>query len=897
MPETDIDIIEERWVHNVTVWYSRFSSSGGKWFRPVLPWLFGLAFIWIALAIIPIPPQIMGTGLDPSWVYALNLAHSDHLLFGRDVVITFGPLGYLFYPIPDLVGPVPVIAYTWMVYTTFLAGLLWIWRALGHRLTVIVSWAVLGAAMLLTEPFWRIQISFLSMALGILALFSVRTEGRFLYLAITGVFAGLMTLFKLNEATAACTVFYALLIPLSARAWKDAGTLRYKVLTIALLPPISFLVGFIAVERNVSGIWNYVVRSMNIVTGFSEAMSSTGPEYQVVLALFGIVFLALVIPSVAERPRDLAPGFLPGVLCAFFIFKSGIVRQDDPHVALLHVKLAVAGLFLLICARTVRDRRLLMAYVAGTFCLGISLYGQVYPMQLAMAEDRSGLRSTLENLQANLQFSATWKRVGEETRQALTGRRLDPVISKLVSGGTVDDVPHEVDIVAANGWRWNPRPVFQSYSAYTPVLDKLNASHLADGGADHIIMHWDAIDGRNPLLDDAASWRSLFDHYDVEFSRADLLVLERRQSPRYYEPRRIGTVTGAWNRDITVPQVSPNEFAMMKVETGKSLWGGVMGLTFRNSPVYVAATYVSGRQSRWRVTRANLADGAFIGYLPQNLGEALPYFGQLQDGVPDRMASIRFESPGLNEFSSTIRISWYAVAFRPGEAQVPPQPRLDLIQLWKPGDPVKPSGSRIQVEPSSLVVRPFQRDPQLHFNLGELGRYKTVMVRARFRSSGRIDAFFGRQVEGRGIGGYVPALRQWVDIYLNMAVNPFWPAEAGSILRFDPPDDSVGSTIEIAGIWASVESFPKPAEMTFYTVADPILQAKPMPPEKNYEGLLVRRAGGSAEDSKVYLIRDGKKDWVWDAKWIKSHGFKWPDDVHVIPARDLASIPTGKSIP
>ena len=46
-------------------------------------------------------------------------------------------------------------------------------------------------------------------------------------------------------------------------------------------------------------------------------------------------------------------------------------------------------------------------------------------------------------------------------------------------------------MVPANGWRWSPRPVFQSYSAYTPALDQLNASHLASReSADHILMQW-----------------------------------------------------------------------------------------------------------------------------------------------------------------------------------------------------------------------------------------------------------------------------------------------------------------------------------------------------------------------------------------------------------------------
>jgi hypothetical protein len=62
------------------------------------------------------------------------------------------------------------------------------------------------------------------------------------------------------------------------------------------------------------------------------------------------------------------------------------------------------------------------------------------------------------------------------------------------------------------------------------------------------------------------------------------------------------------------------------------------------------------------------------------------------------------------------------------------------------------------------------------------------------------------------------------------------------------------------------------------------------------DGLLVRRAGGSDEDGKVYLIEQGKRRWVLSGRWVAAHGYKWPDDIHVIPAADLEAIPLGMPI-
>ena len=46
-------------------------------------------------------PSFKGTGnqsIDGSWILGLNLASANHLEFGRDVAWTYGPLGFVFYP-------------------------------------------------------------------------------------------------------------------------------------------------------------------------------------------------------------------------------------------------------------------------------------------------------------------------------------------------------------------------------------------------------------------------------------------------------------------------------------------------------------------------------------------------------------------------------------------------------------------------------------------------------------------------------------------------------------------------------------------------------------------------------------------------------------------------------
>src|ERR1700722_950414 len=78
-----------------------------------------------------------------------------------------------------------------------------------------------------------------------------------------------------------------------------------------------------------------------------------------------------------------------------------------------------------------------------------------------------------------------------------------------IGAGTVNVLPWETDVIPANGWDWRPAPVFQSYAAFTPALDRLDAEHYASASAaDFVLLNFPAIDRRHPFLETPVSWRA-----------------------------------------------------------------------------------------------------------------------------------------------------------------------------------------------------------------------------------------------------------------------------------------------------------------------------------------------------------------------------------------------------
>jgi hypothetical protein len=79
-------------------------------------------------------------------------------------------------------------------------------------------------------------------------------------------------------------------------------------------------------------------------------------------------------------------------------------------------------------------------------------------------------------------------------------------------GGTVDAYPTDVSALLSHGFDYEPRPVLQSYAAYTPRLSALNAAHLRGSRApENLLLDIAPIDARLASMEDGASWIEICD--------------------------------------------------------------------------------------------------------------------------------------------------------------------------------------------------------------------------------------------------------------------------------------------------------------------------------------------------------------------------------------------------
>lgn len=771
--------------------------------RRAITWLI---LAYLAIALIPPTPAPTGIGIDPSWVWALNLAYAQSLDFGSNILFTFGPLGHVLMPTIPQTPLWQYALFVGLLYASILAALVTLVRRTadltipllaafaliilgGHQVEYHDAAIVLIAAAILTRrdgfPWWEHLVFSLLTALAFSAKFNSFILG-----------AGLQLF---------------LLIPYFRRPglWR-ALALPYLTATLSL--------GLFIWLSSVWALPGYLRGMLEISSGYSAAMGIVGPFAPFFLAILFILAIVIFIPAISDDRRPLIYALLPAAWYLFAGFKHGFVRQDDHYLGFLP-RIAMAAILLLAVNKSRRDRVLITALACAALILSLGQHLDAGDAVVANVKSRLTLQASLANARDFACLDCLSRRLLADSEAMFPPDHLDPASRQLLQGRTVDIFPTRVSFVPANKLTWQPRPVFASYSTYTAYLDRLNADAVQDAGADAVILQQETIDGRIQLFEDPQTSRALSNWYDVAFENSDHLILLRRGLPRYSQPRSIGTITATFGQSITVPSASPQERIIMKVHLPRTLRGKLTSTLLRGSPVTLRARMDSGSESIGRILPETIGGGILLGRWPQTLDEMRTYFDPQDDGLDPRIVNVRFDAAQPADFPATFLIEWLKVT------ETSPRRSTDwdavsrtLEPLWKPGTPIASQDLTTQAAPNELDLTPTSIDPQLTLtNIKNLGDFQTIVVRAQFDVADRVELYFGSPSGTRRLSAEVPATKRPIDVYFAVGLHPLWTTEHGTQLRLDPTAAlGVGHHVKLLGIWGSKAKGPHPeAQVVF----------------------------------------------------------------------------------
>jgi hypothetical protein len=241
--------------------------------------------------------------------------------------------------------------------------------------------------------------------------------------------------------------------------------------------------------------------------------------------------------------------------------------------------------------------------------------------------------------------------------------------------GTVDIYSFGQSTLLANGLDWAPRPVVQSYSAYTSSLLEKDAAYLGGSKApDNIIFAVQPIDGRLGALEDGLSWPALLTRYAPAALIDYMAILRRRREPTtdhvLLEPP---VASGAYRlgEEIALPAVSGALWA--KVDVAPTFLGKILALVYKLPQLAIEFRTADGTINRFRYIAEMGKTGFVVSPLVKNardflaleLPETAAYFAD------DRPQSIKISIVG-----GTSAQLWWSENFslQLFKMNIPPQP-------------------------------------------------------------------------------------------------------------------------------------------------------------------------------------------------------------------------------
>jgi hypothetical protein len=594
-------------------------------------------------------PSIQDFG--PSWHIGLAAAQAQHLQYGPQYLFTYGPLGFLHlsmvYPTAVLTATAALVpAALYILYPVALLLFANLVRHTAHAgrvegLTILIGTALVA---LWTDVATDAGTGLELLCLVALATCLLRPTSRVVpYLAVSaGIGLAFEALFKVD-------LFYvalAELLILTLGVW--LGPRRpLRVVWLAWVGLVfGYLALWVATGQQLSNLPSFWIGTWQISSGYSAAMALAS-QWKLVLVIAIIALGGIGVPVLLRSWRHwrLSPQELVIALSVPWLFvswKDGLVRivggelANERALALLAAVMGVAWLVTLM-GPNLRSRFALGP--ATTCCLCAAVVALVFNP----TEYQSWILTQIAHEPASTSSSA----VGPDYIPA-------SVVASL-RGQTVNALPWDISLIVDNHLKWDPLPEAQTYSAYTPYLDHLDAAQLASPkGAHRLVISLLDIDSRYLLWDPPDVWKTVISRYSC-VGVTGLSVVAARVAPRIGPDQTLASRTASLGKWVPVPNTNlPYEFG--DVHIGTSLEGKVEAFVLRQTPIYATLRLSNGSiVGPVRFVAATAGDGL---YLSHYVSTSRQLCGVLS-GSTSHIASIvavKFTTPHPSQWAKSIAI-------------------------------------------------------------------------------------------------------------------------------------------------------------------------------------------------------------------------------------------------
>ncbi|MEO5357203.1 MAG: hypothetical protein H7844_07890 [Nitrospirae bacterium YQR-1] len=561
--------------------------------------------LFAVLFILTLPPfyHVLTAELDDSYLVGLNKVLLMNYNFGKDIVSTYGPIGYLKSPLYiDRAHWIGSVVFTFYVHITFFAALLLFLKKVKAStsvyLYVLLSLFIFLQAKNRIEPYLYFYLFIFSY------LYCKRQKPSYLYLLLLIPQFAVLAYIKISLG-----IFLILI------AATLTGFLLYmKRYGEALFVVMLYIVSLFASGRLLIGSFSdmfvFFKNSMQLTAYYAEAVSVTGELWQVLTAiLFWCIYIGLIIYNFIRGGGNGLLFLVFSFALCLGSFKHGFMRHTDLHAIDFF---ATWGLINILFFAEIQNMR-------KTFKRFVFIYSLLFPLIFTIIlypKNIVPLNTTISQMSALTEILFNEKEFAPKEKNRKMLRQffsLSPETINLINGHTVDIIPFDIALTELYDLNYRPRPVFQSYNAYTSQLDKLGAEFYKSNRAPEFIIYKnDSLDGKEPVFYEPETFRTILLRYSRVHSDGKFLILRKHGTPKKYEETSAGSLTASVGEPFKMPVYVSDTLVFARIRMDYNFAGRLLALAYK-PPMTYFEVYIDGKRTdKSRFVFRNAVNGIFL---------------------------------------------------------------------------------------------------------------------------------------------------------------------------------------------------------------------------------------------------------------------------------------------
>lgn len=624
----------------------------------VLDWTFRILGFVTMTAIAFCLPLFPTMELDSSWRMALGKFFMEGRQFGREIVFTYGPLGFAMGK--TYWGSHWGVLIGWHAVQAVVFAALVFWHA--YRLTGY-------SRVFFFLFFFLFGLSYqdaMHQSIMVLAGMELIRRSNSPWRWSSAALLLLLAILSLVKFTNLLLGFFLVLLAGGLELWQ---TRRLRALRVPAVFLGMFLLGWMACGQNPGNLPAYFHSSWEISQGYQDAMGLASPSGQLYRALGVVVlllaYLLLNLATHPDRIRGLA--LTLGALAHLYLnWKHGFIRADGHQIGFYYAALTIIVSAPLLLEDSPRFRLVKNSLLAAGGLLAVVSMDLVLPGLV-----RGALGSAQNNVNLHVTFAlgqAYTRDIYEGRLEAESNNVNLRKVRATVGSSSVDVLGFEQAVALYNRLNYQPRPVFQGYSAYTPYLSRLNYEYYAsDRAPEFVLFKLQTIDGRLATMDDPHALRLLIQRYTYLFSEQGFALWQRKPGPfdaAAYDPKPLRSAVHRFGENISLADLAGQNI-WVEIDYRFNLLGKLRRFLFRPVLVQLHITDDKGVESVHRLPQP-IGRAGFM--LSPVVNDMLDYMRAAGGVPPRRAASIRIDTAPQDRdcVQDDLRVSLYSLP--PSEA-------------------------------------------------------------------------------------------------------------------------------------------------------------------------------------------------------------------------------------